>query len=404
MCLAALTSAPSLCASCSGHNNRRNIKLLDTHFAKYDSVLRERIRKETRRKETTEQTQCVVDLVAATLCIESSVEQPVIYHERVDAQQRVFNQLILDQRTKEGQFVRKLQALVNGQDQPGGDKPAAPAAGAEGGEGAAGASGADGGPAEADAHEPLSPDAITTTIDHMVEVMSRDHLAVGEAEHEPKRLGILRLYVHRAVYPLIAPMCFRLAADDGADSNEEFVQYRDAVFRRQLRHLAGRSQAAIGVEPAFCKPPADADDLFGDEDDADDGTPYAAAARILCQLTAMVVPADMMYCLLRTGRAIYKLAHEYAARHQAAKDAAAGGLKPGIKPKDPPVRTAPPPARPPARLFPLARSLCACLSCVRASLRSERTRACGSSILRDHSFGVCRRLGPTSSSRSSCTW
>eukprot|EP01047_Picozoa_sp_COSAG01_P041930 COSAG01_NODE_3631_length_5847_cov_18.156228_3_plen_109_part_00 len=98
------------------------------------------------------------------------------------------------QRTKEGLFIHELATLVNG-----------------------GGSSASGGGTDAE--------SIKATIQHLVEVMARDHHLNEEQQQ------ILRLYVHRAVFPLIAPACFYLASED-ARSDEEYIRYRDTgVFQ-----------------------------------------------------------------------------------------------------------------------------------------------------------------------------
>lgn len=95
------------------------------------------------------------------------------------------------QRTKEGLFVQELAALVNKDSS---------------------ASQANVGGTDAE--------SIKATIQHLVEVMGRDHhLDDGQQQ-------ILRLYVHRAVFPIIAPACFLLASDD-SHSDEEYIRYRD---------------------------------------------------------------------------------------------------------------------------------------------------------------------------------
>ena len=137
--------------------------------------------------------------------------------------------MILDQRSKEGDFIQTLATLVNGAPGPGG---------------AAGGGGAD-------------PDSIKATIQHLVDVMARDH---GLVQSE-QQVAILRLYVHRAVFPLIADSCFLFASEDSR-SDEEYIRYKDTVFRKQLQLLQPKDQAKVGVDPKFCRPAKDLDQLF----------------------------------------------------------------------------------------------------------------------------------------------
>jgi|EP01044_Picomonas_judraskeda_P015216 hypothetical protein len=87
------------------------------------------------------------------------------------------------------------------------------------------------------------PDSIKATIQHLVEVMARDHNLAGSEQ----QVAILRLYVHRAVFPLIADSCFWFASED-SNTDEEYIRYKDTVFRKQLQLLLPKSQ----VGPTVC--------------------------------------------------------------------------------------------------------------------------------------------------------
>jgi hypothetical protein len=139
-------------------------------------------------------------------------------------------------------------------------------------------------------------ESIKATIQHLVEVMARDH-RLEEEQHQ-----ILRLYVHRAVFPLIATACFHLASED-EDTDEEYVQYRDTVFRKQCRKMMRYSLERVGVAKNFVCPVSTGDSLFDDDEDQ----PYAEVCAILRELSYIVVPCDMLFCLWRTGRAIYEV-------------------------------------------------------------------------------------------------
>ena len=62
-------------------------------------------------------------------------------------------------------------------------------------------------------------------------------------------------------------------------------------------------QEEVGIESIFCCP-AVKDSLF----DAEEDMPYAEACQILREINFIVVPSDMLFCLWRTGRAIYAVA------------------------------------------------------------------------------------------------
>ena len=269
----------------------RKIKLLDAHFTKYDAVLRQQIREETRRLEFAERSKTLLNLVAQTELEDvgggagDGGAAVVAHHAWHDERQRIFNELILDQRTKEGDFIQNLATLVNGKQTPG--------------------SGAGGG---------TDPDSIKATIQHLVDVMARDH---GLVQSE-QQVAILRLYVHRAVFPLIADSCFLFASEDSR-SDEEYIRYKDTVFRKQLQLLQPKDQAQVGIDRKFCRPAKDSDQLFDDEEEV----PYSAACKILRELTYLVVPSDMLHCLWSVGRKIYAIAEQYAAANERKAVAAA---------------------------------------------------------------------------------
>jgi|EP01047_Picozoa_sp_COSAG01_P041929 hypothetical protein len=75
------------------------------------------------------------------------------------------------------------------------------------------------------------------------------------------------------------------------------------VFREQNNKMLRYDQEEVGIESVFCCP-AVTDSLFEEEED----TPYAEACQILREINFIVVPSDMLFCLWRTGRAIYDLA------------------------------------------------------------------------------------------------
>ena len=262
----------------------RKIKLLDAHFTKYDAVLRQQIREQTRQLEFAERSKTLLALVGDTRLEEGTAaggEGPpaLVHHRWHDERQRVFDELILDQRTKEGAFIHDLATLVNKR----GGAPQTPSSGSPG----------------------TDPESIKATIQHLVEVMARDHSLESEQQQ-----ATLRLYVHRSIFPLIADSCFRCATEDET-SDEEYIRYKDTVFRKQLQLLLPKDQAQVGVPPKFCRPPSDADSLFDDEEEQ----PYGEACAILRELTYLVVPSDMLFCLWRAGRAIYAMAEGYAAAH-----------------------------------------------------------------------------------------
>ena len=87
--------------------------------------------------------------------------------------------------------------------------------------------------------------------------MGRDH------NLEEDQQQILRLYVHRSVFPLIASTCFYLASEDD-ECDEEYIRYRDTVFRKQCSKMLRYSQGQVGIASEFCcSPPSDS--LFDDE-------------------------------------------------------------------------------------------------------------------------------------------
>ena len=156
----------------------RKIKLLDAHFTKYDAVLRQQIREQTRQLEFAERSKTLLALVGDTRLEEGTAaggEGPpaLVHHRWHDERQRVFDELILDQRTKEGAFIHDLATLVNKR----GGAPQTPTSGSPG----------------------TDPESIKATIQHLVEVMARDHSLESEQQQ-----ATLRLYVHRSVFPLIA--------------------------------------------------------------------------------------------------------------------------------------------------------------------------------------------------------
>ena len=87
--------------------------------------------------------------------------------------------------------------------------------------------------------------------------MGRDH------HLEEDQQQILRLYVHRSVFPLIASTCFYLASED-EECDEEYIRYRDTVFREQCSKIMRYSQKQVGIAPDFCCA-TPVDSLFEDE-------------------------------------------------------------------------------------------------------------------------------------------
>ena len=82
------------------------------------------IREETRRLEFAEGSKTILAIIAQTQLerandSEAAGEQDaaggLVHHVWHDERQRIFNELILDQRTKEGDFIHNLASLVNGQ-------------------------------------------------------------------------------------------------------------------------------------------------------------------------------------------------------------------------------------------------------------------------------------------------
>lgn len=76
------------------------------------------------------------------------------------------------------------------------------------------------------------------------------------------------------------------------------------VFREQNQHMLPYTQQQVGIEDVFCCPEAQTESLFEEEEDL----PYAEPCDILRELTYIVVPSDMLFCLWRTGRSIYEVA------------------------------------------------------------------------------------------------
>eukprot|EP01043_Picozoa_sp_COSAG02_P013439 COSAG02_NODE_538_length_20609_cov_7.009703_8_plen_259_part_00 len=230
------------------------------------------IREETRRLEFAERSKTILAIIGQTELEKgngSDAEQEqdaaggLIHHVWHDERQRIFNELILDQRTKEGDFIQNLASLVNGQQ-------VSATTSSGGGNG-------------------TDPDSIKATIQHLVEVMARDHNLAGSEQ----QVAILRLYVHRAVFPLIADSCFWFASED-SDTDEEYIRYKDTVFRKQLQLLLPKSQVQVGIDPKFCRPPKETDALFEDEEES----PYANAYKILRQLSYLVRKFSRVYRLL----------------------------------------------------------------------------------------------------------
>lgn len=179
------------------------------------------IREETRRLEFAERSKTILAIIAQTElqkvngsdAQEHDAAGGLIHHVWHDERQRIFNELILDQRTKEGDFIQNLASLVNGQQASG---------------------------TTSSRRSGTDPDSIKATIQHLVEVMARDHNLVGSEQ----QVAILRLYVHRAVFPLIADSCFWFASED-SDTDEEYIRYKDTVFRKQLQLLLPKSQVCL---------------------------------------------------------------------------------------------------------------------------------------------------------------